>query len=134
MSEPVELRTDGPHGIEYTMQVGDTLAEAVRVLNYATMPARGGLDCPADVYSLLGLLYTGTQRLPQLFAQLTAFLASQRDAGNLADDHGRGVIEQVALAAFRLGKAHQAAAVLTGELQAAQNAISGLYIKEDGNG
>jgi len=132
MPEPVDLRTDGPHGTEYTMQVADALAEAARVLNHATMPGAGGLDYPGDVYSLLGALYTATQRLPQLFGQLAAFLASQRDAGNLADDHGRDVIAQVALASFRLGKAHGAAVTLTEELQAAQNAVSGLYVKEDG--
>jgi len=132
MPEPVKLRTDGPHSAEYTMQVANTLAEAARVLNYATMPGRGGLDYPGDVHSLLGALYTATERLPQLFGQLAAFLAGQRDAGNLADDDGRDVIAQVALASFRLGKAHGAAVTLTEELQAAQNAVSGLYVKEDG--
>jgi len=134
VSKPVELRTDGPHSAEYTMQVAYALAEAARVLNYATMPGASGLDYPGDAYSLLGALYTAAERLPQLFAQLTAFLESQRDAGNLADDQGRDVIAQLALAAFRLAKAHQAAATLTDELRAAQNAISGLYVKEAGNG
>src|SRR5258707_15858738 len=106
MPEPVELRTDGPHSAEYTMQVAYALAEAARVLNYATMPGAGGLDYPGDAYSLLGALYTATERLPQLFGQLTAFLAGQRDAGKLADDHARNVAAQVARAAFRLAKAH----------------------------
>jgi len=132
VTKPIELRADGPHSAEYTMQVAYVLDDAARVLNHATMPGAGGLDYPGDAYRLLGALYTATERLPQLFAQLTAFLESQRDAGNLADDNGRNATGQVALAAFRLAKAIQAAATLTDELQAAQNAISGLYIREAG--
>jgi len=134
MPEPIDLRTDGPHSPDSVRGAADLVAEGVRYLNHATMPGAGGLDYPGDAYSLLGALYTATQRLPQLFAQLTAFLESQRDAGNLADDNGRDATGQVALAAFRLAKAHQAAATLTVQLRAAQNAISGLYVKGDGNG
>ena len=134
MDEPVALRTDGPHSPEYTKQVADIVAEAIRVLNYASMPGSGGLEYPGDVYSLLGALYTGTGRLPQLFRQLVAFLDAQAASGRLGDDHGRDVAAQTAQAAFYLGAAHQVAADLTASLQAAQNAIAGLYVRDDTDG
>lgn len=84
--------------------------------------------------TLLSALYTGTSRLPQLLTQITSFLRDQCDTGRLADGHGRDVTEQVAMAAYALGGAHGLAMQLTEALQRAQNAVAGLYVKEDGNG
>ena len=42
-----ELRTDGPHSPEYTREVGNVLAEAVRVLNYASLATPRALSTPA---------------------------------------------------------------------------------------
>lgn len=124
----ISLNTDGPHSPEYTQRVADALAESVRVLNYATR-AGVGLECPGDVYSLLGSLYTATERLPQLVTQLVAFLAEQGGTGTLADDHGRDALTQIAEASYHLGHAHGASAALTKALQQAQQSISGLYVK-----
>jgi hypothetical protein len=132
--DPIGLQTGGPHSAEYTMQVADTLAEAVRVLNYATLGDAPGLEYAGDAYSLLGALYGATGGLPQLFAQVTKFLARQAAAGTWADDRTRDVAGQVAEASFRLGHASQLAADLTTVLQQAQNAISGLHVKDPGNG
>ena len=135
MTDLIELRTDGPHSPEYTRQVAEALAEAVRVLNFATAPPAfagdlpAGLGSPADVYDLLGSLEMAVERMPQLTGQLTAFLSAQKNTGALADDHGRGAAEQVALAAFNLGEAHHAAEVLAAALRGARDAISGLYVK-----
>lgn len=83
-----DLNPDGPHSPEYTRELGNALAEAVRCLNYATRDDAPGLDYPADAYSLLGALYTATQRLPQLMQQVAAFLESQSATRCLADSRG----------------------------------------------
>lgn len=127
----ISLNTDGPHSPEYTRELGEAVAEAVRCLNYATRTGSTGLEYPGDVYSLLGALYTGTERLPQLIGQLVAFLAAQGGSGTLADDHGRDVPTQIAEASYHLGHAHGMATALTKALQQAQQSISGLYVKGD---
>ena len=124
----IDLNPDGPHSPERTKEVADLLAEGVRFLNYSTNGGPG-LEYPGDVYSLLGALYTGTERLPQLLMQLTSFLAAQAASGTLADDHGRDVATLTAEASYNLGTAHQLAADLTKALQNAQQAITGLYVR-----
>jgi hypothetical protein len=61
----------------------DTAAEAIRALNYATLPAAGTLTGPADVYDVVGALATLTGRLPQVLSQLQAFLAGEHAAGRV---------------------------------------------------
>jgi hypothetical protein len=125
----INLHVDGPHSPESIREAADLAAEAIRYLCHATMPGSGGLINPADTYSLLGALYTGTERLPQLLMQLTSFLAAQAASGTLADDHGRDVATLTAEASYNLGTAHQLAADLTKALQNAQQAITGLYVR-----
>jgi hypothetical protein len=134
MDKPAELRTDGPHSPEYTREVAGAVAEGIRVLNYATGGRDWpGLDYPGDAYDLLGWLYTATQRLPQLFTQLAGFLVAQ-GASSLADDQGRDPQACTAAAASDLERASTAASALTKLLQDAQLAISGLYVKDSGDG
>lgn len=130
MTEQVELRTDGPHSPDYTRDVGNLLAEAVRVLNYATLSECPGLDYPGDAYSLLGALYTATMRLPQLFDQVAAFLRAQEVSGTLGEDHNRAVNVQAGIACGALITAREHAEALTGNLRRAQSAIAGLYVKD----
>jgi len=61
----------------------DTAAEAIRALNYATLPAAGTLTGPADVYDVVGALATLTGRLPQILSQLQSFLAGEHAAGRV---------------------------------------------------
>lgn len=61
----------------------DTAAEAIRALNYATLPAAGTVAGPADVYDVVGALATLTGRLPQALSQLQAFLAGEHAAGRV---------------------------------------------------
>jgi hypothetical protein len=129
MPDPINLHVDGPHSPERTREVADLLAESVRFLNYASNGGPG-LEDPADAYSLLGALYMGTERLPQLFMQLGNFLAAHGRSGRLASTDGGPVSPLVATAAYHLSEAHQLAAALTTALQEAQNAISGLYVRE----
>lgn len=134
MSDPIELRTDGPHRPEYTREVANAVAEGIRVLNYATLGDAPGLDGPDDAYSLIAALYTATQRMPQLAGQITAFLAGWQASGQLADSNGLDPTAQVALASYHLGAAHASAMELTAGLRAAQNAIAGLYVREGTDG
>ena len=124
----INLHVDGPHSPERTKEIADLLAECVRYLNHATMSGNG-LDDPADVYYILGALYTGTQRLPQLFGQLTAILDKQVAAGVLADNAGGDPAERAAEASLDLSDAAASAEPLTTWLREAQQAISGLYVK-----
>jgi hypothetical protein len=127
----ISLRTDGPHSPEYTQEVGQALAECVRVLNYSSRDGAPGLEYPGDVYSLLGWLYTATERLPQLLDQLAYFLHEQYASGRVADDKGRnaGTLTAIAGGALLTGRGH--AKALTSSLRKAQEQISGLYVKED---
>ena len=132
MAEPIALNTAGPHSPEYTAQVANALAEAVRVLNYATLGDAPGLEYPGDVYTLLGSLYTATGRLSQLLTQAAAFVKSQEP--RLADANGDNVHVQVLLADSYLTGSASLAGHVTVLLQQAQNAISGLYLNGDTNG
>jgi hypothetical protein len=129
---PLELRPDGPHSPAYTVQVAWGVAEAVRVLNYATgSGAADGLRAPATVYDVLGALRTATLRLPQLFEQLSRFLDQQLEAGRLAD-HVREPAVAVETAREALRSALPAAAELDQQLLRAQAAINGLYVPDPG--
>jgi len=127
----IGLTTDGPHTPEYTRHVGNALAEAVRVLLYATLS--DGLEYPSDAYTLLGALATATQRMPQLVGQLASFLEAQAAAGRLADDSGDEPLTLVRQAARELQDAAEAAGEMAASLREAQNVISGLAVKGDGD-
>ena len=129
MPDPVNLHVDGPHSPERTKEIADLFAECVRFLNYASMSGSGGLSDPADVYHVLGALYTGTQRASQLFGQLATILDRQAADGVLADNAGADPAHQVADATLHLGDAQQNVDALTNALQNAQQAISGLYVR-----
>jgi hypothetical protein len=124
----IDLNVDGPHSPERTKEIADLLAECIRFLNYGTMSGNGLTD-PADVYYILGALYTGTERLPQLFGNLATLLAAQAATGRLGDNRG-GVPTVVATeAGYDLADATEATEPLTVSLKNAQQAISGLYVK-----
>lgn len=127
----ISLNTDGPHSPEYTQEVANALAEAVRVLNYATLGDAPGLENPGDAYSLLAALYTATMRMPQLLQQVRSFLNDEASSGQLADDHQRDPSTQTAIAGGALMTAAEHAESLTRNLQQAQQEISGLYVKGD---
>lgn len=131
MTDPIELRTDGPHSPDYTREVGNVLAEAVRVLNYATRDSAPGLECPSDAYTLLGALYTATQRMPQLCDQISDFLSAQARSGRVGDANGKNPAGQASIASGALITAAEHLADVTRNLQTAQSKISGLYVKED---
>jgi predicted metal-dependent HD superfamily phosphohydrolase len=124
----LNLHVDGPHSPERTKEIADLLAECVRFLNHATMSGNG-LDDPADVYYVLGALYTGTQRLPQLTRQITAVLTAQAATGTLGNNRDSDPAVEVTEAGYDLLDASVAAETLTTALQTAQQGIAGLYVK-----
>jgi hypothetical protein len=128
----VNLNPDGPHSPDRTAEAAALFDACSRFLVYATLGSAPGLEYPSEAYRLLGELYSATGRLPQLCAQLTAFLAAAKDSGTLREASGADVSERVAAAAYHLGLAHGAASDLTSALQDAQADISGLGVKETG--
>jgi hypothetical protein len=128
VTSPLELRPDGPHSNAYTVQIAWQVAEAVRVLNYATgSHAPAGLTAPATAYDVLGAMRTTALRMPQLFEQLAQFLEQQLEAGRL-EDHVRHPAYAVESAVDALNDARSLTQTLEPALMRAQAAINGLYI------
>jgi len=110
----VDLKTGGPHSPEYTAEVADAAAEAIRVLNHAT----GGTDAltyPGDIDRLISALST-------LLAQAQANLARIADERNLCDDRGHDAAATVAMVSMGLGAATVLASRLFEALDAAHQA------------
>jgi hypothetical protein len=120
----IDLNTDGPHSPEYTREVGNALAEAVRVLNHATgSHAAEALEFPSDVDAVVQSLTEAAQRLPQLIEQLTQWLTEQRDAGRITVAYGPyagKVDEAMTQVEPWLDGAQEAAAALASELDGAR--------------
>jgi hypothetical protein len=121
-----DLNPDGPHSPQRTAEVGQLFDDVSRLLCYATMPGKGGLEFPADVYSLVADMYSAAGRFPQVCEQLDGFLAAQAATGRLYEARGRDVTAQVREAAAHLLDAGNAALAFTRALQAVQADISGL--------
>jgi len=102
------------------------MAEAVRALNHATVPAGGwpGLDGTGDIYSVVGALSIGVERLPQACDQCAAYLADRRRAGSLCRDGGGDVGERVTAAAAGFAAAGHLANRLVVILREVQSALA----------
>jgi hypothetical protein len=101
-------------------------AEAIRALAHATRPARGGLTYPGDAYELLGVLGLLAGCLPQVLAQIEAFLTGELAAGRVviaAGDHTGNPGAVIGEAAAFLRRAQAAAAGLARDLDAAQSTL-----------
>jgi hypothetical protein len=127
----IELRTDGPHSDDYTIEVARAFGEVMRVLNYATRSG-AGLAYPQTVYTVTGSLATGGLGFRQLFDQIIGFLGQQAAGGRLADDSGADPARVVQRAVHHLRAAQDAANALVVELSAAQSATSGLHVPDTG--
>jgi hypothetical protein len=124
------LNPDGPHSRDRTATAGQLFDDISRFLVYASMPGKGGLESPGDVYRLLADLYSATGRISQICSQVEDFLSAQAATGRLYEARSRDVAFQVGCAAEHLGDALEAAERLTRALQAVQADISGLGVKE----
>ena len=121
---------DGPHDDDTITAVAQIAAEAIRVLNHATMPSRG-LSEPATVCAVLGQLAAAAHRLPQLCGQLSGWLRQQNAAGQLAHP-AEGLPGAVHDALTCLDRAALDATYLGEALDAAQQATAWLYRPDEG--
>ena len=129
------LNPDGPHSPDHTREVGQLFDDASRFLCYATMAGKGGLKYPSHAYSLVADFYAATARMDQACVSMAAFLRRLEGAGLLEAAPGsRPVPDAVDGAVTCLGEAATLLESATAELQAAQNAMSGLRGKEDPDG
>ena len=132
LTESLTAQLHGPHSDETTAGAARLAAEAIRFLNYATMPQSGGLTEPATVPALAGELSTTVYRLPQLFSQLTDWLNEAMAAGQLADDYGRPVYRLTDEARLLLSKAMGRADDLGRALAAVQSLTTSLHVAGGG--
>jgi hypothetical protein len=109
-------------------EAADQASEAIRSLNYLTLPADGapGLEFPSDAYDIIGGVKTAAQRMPQLFSQLTEWLVSQYEANRVGHDSGEDAVCSLADVNDALAEAAAAAGKLEDALNRAHNASSGL--------
>ncbi|MGY5627489.1 hypothetical protein ACW7N6_38620 [Streptomyces sp. UC1A3] len=69
-------------------QLADDAAEALRVLNHATLTqSAAGWEYPGDAYSTVGNLTILADRLTQALGQVESFVGAHEDAGRLRSDH-----------------------------------------------
>ena len=100
-------------------------AEAIRYLNYATgSHSSEGLIYPSTVYLIAGRLGMAADRMPQLFDQLSRWLAAEDAAGHLGMDDRSPAAVAVADAAGRLTKAAALASQLGDALNDVLSALS----------
>ena len=78
----IDLSTDAPPSPERTLQLAETMAEIVRVLNHATRHHEA-LRYPSDADRLLRELSLAAARLPQLAGQVAAWLLAEAEAGRI---------------------------------------------------
>jgi hypothetical protein len=128
----LSLNPSGPHSDDYTRQVADGLAEAVRVLNHATQPGTGGVTTPATVSDVLGTLAAAVAGMDQLVRQLAEYLAAEHAAGRLGADSG-SVADALASPTAEIANVRRAASSLHVWLARAHNITAELHqIRADG--
>lgn len=117
------------HAPQYAVQdTGERAAEAIRQLNYLTLPGDGapGLTNPSDVYDVIGSLKVTARRMPQLLRQLSLWLGEQNAAGRVAHDGREAPGPYVADVRELLDAAEGYAGELEAILNRAHSASSGL--------
>ena len=134
LTSTLTARLHGPHHDEMTARAARLAAEAIRFLNYATMPGCGGLTEPATVPAVAGELSVAVYRLPQLFRQLGDWLNEAMTAGQLANDYGRPVYQLTDEARTVLAEASSRADHLGRALAAVQSLTSSLHATGEGEG
>lgn len=111
-------------------EIAEGIAEAVRLLNYATMPVTGELEYPGDLCSVLADLKIAAERMPQAFDQMARWITAEHDAGRVAHDQGADVGEYVSAVADALERASNDAVALGAALYNAHEASSTLKAVE----
>ncbi len=127
---------DGPHSPERTAATANLIADAVRFLNYATMPADNapGISYPGDVDRVLGSLASAATGLQQTLGQCADSLRSDLAAGGLRLDPGRPFADHPAAAVdsacFSLEQAVAACGNLRAALDAARRTTAGMSMSD----
>ena len=122
------------HSGDYTVQVAGAIAEAVRVLNYASLAGTGkdGLPYPSTIYDVVGRLQAATSGMDQLFRQMRARLADIAAEHEVTVSHGLyrdNPAAAVADAIDALETEQRAADGLEGALTYAHNALSPIGVR-----
>lgn len=113
---------------ESTRMLASALCEVVRGLNHATR-STAGLSMPATAYTLLGDLREAAAGLVQLSGQVSGYLICQHAAGRLGHDTQADPGPFIRQAVYALACAADAARLLAGQVNAAQNNIAGIHHK-----
>lgn len=123
-------RVDGPYSPERTAAAASLIADAVRYLNHATMPATGapGISSPVDVDDVLGALQLATRRLDQTLSQLQHSLRSDLATGRVRLDRGGTPAPAVEEACGELEAARSACGTLGVSLGRARRHTSAMYL------
>ncbi|MFI6640118.1 hypothetical protein [Streptomyces sp. NPDC050504] len=103
-------------------------AEAIRLFNHATLPARNGhpgLAYPGTVYRAIGAFQSLAYRLPQSFDHIAMALADLHKTGHLTADYGTPT-EHTAAATAALREAEHHALAMAEALERAHGATSPL--------
>src|ERR1017187_5919104 len=125
----ITIDPGGPHSPEYSVELANAIAEAVRTLNHATIDRRNGaLVYPADADAVISALATAMQRLPQLLDQIREWLTEEYRAGRMqvtygphAGDPGAATLEA------RIGLSE--ASAIEGQLHAALKGVGAVTSK-----
>ena len=131
----IDLSTDTAPSPERTLLLAETLASAVRCLNHDTRHHEA-LRYPSEADRVIREISTAVARLPQLLAQIGAWLEAEHAAGRVtvADgDYAGRPDAAVSAARVRLDMARGAAAMLRQELDFAASLTCDLGGVEDGS-
>ena len=80
------MRDARPGAAGSARAIAETISEAVRVLDLATLPGCGGFVWPADVDAVLTSLQLAAARLPQALVQSEQWLDEAMQAGRVGHD------------------------------------------------
>ena len=131
--KPVD--TNGPHSSDGTRAIAAGIDEAMRMLNYATMPGNDGLVYPSTVYSVYGELAAALSKLPQALGQMERWIGERAAAGEIRENpdygqHGGDLQAAHAALVAATAEARTRAGLLSEALGRARSAVSGLETLE----
>ena len=131
----VALNIDAPPSPDYVLELAETIAEAVRVLNHQTRHHEA-LEYPSQADTLIRYLSSAASRLPQLLEQVSAWMNAEYAAGRIQMTGGEFMQPAVAGLAVeaRLGKAAEHAEALRQALDSATAVTSAMAAREGTDG
>ena len=129
----IDLSTDAPPSPERTLQLADTLANLVRVLNHQTRHHEA-LRYPSDADRFLREIERAVSGFPQLLGQVSGWIRQEQDAGRIEVSHGDYAGDPraaCAAAVMRLEVAQMTADTLRLDVEAAASVTSTMGGVED---